>query len=322
MYEETLYHFNPGATLQEIAHGLAAGDPDEIKRIRFTALVDGQMIGIGDDIILQTMRRSAQGSFRLMAKYRGSGSRSSRSSRAPSEYSFVEGSDAGSVSASRDTEASVSAALRYKVGYNGVLGEDNFLRLRGPLNTMSLLDLGQLVIEAQGLPTHSHICYLYNKCGWPLAASIEQAQLIAGDAYLVNGDFVYAIIWEERPPRPVVYVDPSAGSQAYCFDYSGMTLTVGVDMGSSVSDLKMKLLWLLRVPLATISVSKGEAMGALADDYAVTASDIQNKQLKFNFAPLSASFSQINDLYPIIDEKETRKLYGYLHLLKSFTPQT
>jgi hypothetical protein len=60
-------------------------------------------------------------------------------------------------------------------------------------------------------------------------------------------------------------------------------------------------------------------MGALADDYAVTASDIQNKQLKFNFAPLSASFSQIHDLYSIIDEKETRKLYGYLHLLKSFT---
>jgi hypothetical protein len=53
-------------------------------------------------------------------------------------------------------------------------------------------------------------------------------------------------------------VDPSAGSQAYCFDYNGMTLTLGVDMGSSASDLKMKLLWLLRVPFATISVSKGE----------------------------------------------------------------
>lgn len=145
VFEEIPTLFNSSATLQEIAHGLAAGDPDEIKRIRFTTMMNGQMIGVGDNIVLQSLRQSANGRLRLIAGYRKSSSRSSRSSRsskyskmskAPSEFSILQSESSLNV-ASLETSASVSATLRYKVGYNGLLGEESFLRLQGSLMSLT-----------------------------------------------------------------------------------------------------------------------------------------------------------------------------------------
>ena len=332
VYEEIPTLFNPKATLQEIAHGLAAGDLEEVKRIRFTTMVNGQMVGIGDDIMLQTLRQSATGSLRLVASYKKSSSRSSRSSRssksskytkvsrAPSEYSIVE-SESCSNFASLETSATTAAALRYKVGYNGPLGEEKFLRLQGSLMSLSLFDIGQQIIEAQGLATHSYTCYLYNKCGWPLAANIEQSLLIKGESYLVNGDWVFAIIWEERPPQREVYADPVTGGQLYCFDYSEETFIVGLEVGCKVSNIRRKLVWLLKVPYNTITVATGDGVVDLQDDYTITAADISNKQLTFKFGSLTTSFSHVSDLYASFDANETRKLYGYLHLLKAHTPK-
>jgi len=136
MFEGELTCYSSTSTLAEIAEDLAARDPNIARLIRFKTLTNGQLIGIGSDAVLRALRDSTQGEFRLMAQVRAP---SVASSRAASEQAKSR-SDVMSVAGLREAKGSDSA-LRYQLFYNGLIGGESFLWLKGQLSALSLFEV-------------------------------------------------------------------------------------------------------------------------------------------------------------------------------------
>ena len=308
--------FSWESTLSEMAESLSAGDLQEKRRIRFFTFVNGQMIAIGDDRLLKTFRDQAQGSLRLMAKQRSSGSSAPHSQAQSDTYSVIPDS-ASAVNAMQSfcsTAATARTELKFRVVNDRVLSDVYTLQLES-LESISLYRVSVLIMEYCGFTPSNTVCYLYSSCGWPLGANIRQLQLIAASKYLQNGDLVFALPWVDSPPKEPLYINPEHGSSSYCFDYEGNTYAVLLDPGCSISDFRAKIMWKISVPLENISVKDSIFYMPVNDDYVIKVSDIVYKTLNVSFTSLISSFAKVDEIFSVFDQKEMRKRYGYLYLL-------